>query len=240
MGAQIKYLGKCLLIEVSGKRILVIGDLHLGFEESLNESGILVSRRMFDEMVEELDGLFDEIGRVDEIVLLGDVKHAFGRVIRQEWNEVLKLIDYFSEKCDKIIIIKGNHDRAIELIARKRENVEVKDFYCCEEVCFLHGDRDFAGIYRDGIKYWIIGHGHPAVKIKEKGGVRIEKYKCFLIGKFKDKKVIIAPSFFDYSEGSDPRENDLRLAWKFDLRNFDVWIVSGLGVLEFGKLRKLI
>lgn len=238
---EIKYIGKCLLIEEKGRRILAIGDLHLGFEESMNESGILISRGMFDEMISEFDSIFDKIEGVDEIVLLGDVKHAFGRIARQEWNDVLKLIDYFSEKCGKLIIIKGNHDKIVEPILKKRENVKIMDFYLCGELCFLHGDRDFAEIYDKKIKYWVVGHGHPAVKIKETGGVRIEKYKCFLAGKFKDKKIIVVPSFFSYGEGSDPRENDLRMAWRFNLMDFDVWIIyKELEVLDFGKLGKLI
>lgn len=36
---KIEYIGKCLLINVDGKKILAVGDLHLGYEESLNLGG---------------------------------------------------------------------------------------------------------------------------------------------------------------------------------------------------------
>ena len=85
-------------------------------------------------------------------------------------------------------------------------------------------DKTFDRMLDRGIKYWIFGHGHPAVKITD--GVKIEKYKCFLSGKFKGREIIIVPSFFEYSEGSDPRENDLGMAWKFDLEKFNVWAVG--------------
>ena len=32
---MIKYIGKCLLVVENSEKILVIGDLHLGFEEVL-------------------------------------------------------------------------------------------------------------------------------------------------------------------------------------------------------------
>ena len=231
---MIEYIGKCVLID---KKILVVGDLHLGYEDSLNRSGVFVSRVMFNEMILYFDKVFEKIGKVKEIVLLGDVKHNFGGISEQEWGDTLRLLDYFSQKTKKIVIVKGNHDKIIEPIARKREIV-VKDYYIYNEYCFLHGDKDFEEIYDRKIKVWIIGHGHPAVKLRE--GVKIEKYKCFLEGEYKKKKIIIAPSFIEFSEGSDPRESELCLAWNFDLNKFNVKIVGGgLDVLDFGKLKDL-
>ena len=103
---------------------------------------------------------------------------------------------------------------------------------------FLHGDRDFKEVYDKKIKYWVVGHGHPAVRLSD--GMKVEKYKCFLVGCFRKKKVIIVPSFFVGNEGSDPRENDLGLAWNFDLKSFNVVVVGeNLEVFDFGKLRRL-
>lgn len=237
----IEYVGKCLLIKERGERILVVGDLHLGYEESLNRTGVYVSREMFKEMIKYFDLIFSKIGKVDKIVLLGDVKHDFGGILRQEWNDVLRLFDYFFEKIKKkgeIVIMKGNHDNILEPIIKKRENVEIKDYFIVNDIAFLHGDKDFKEIWDKKIKYLIMGHGHPAVKLREEKGVKIEKYKCFLVGRFKGKEIIILPSFFSYMEGSDPRESNLGLAWKFDYSKFNVKIVNvdDLKVLEFGRL----
>ncbi len=239
MMSKFEFIGKVLLAKEGGKKILAVGDLHLGYEEHMNRTGVFVSRKLFEEMIEHFDRVFEKIGRVDEIVLLGDVKHEFGEIMRQEWNDVLKLFEYFSSKCEKVVIVKGNHDRILEPIVRKNEKVELKDFYIAGETCFMHGDRQFVEIYDKNIKTWILGHAHPAAKISD--GVKIEKYKCFLVGKFEKKNVIIVPSFVEVSEGSDPRENDLGMAWDFSYEKFNVLIVSGDGfeVLDFGKLRKL-
>ncbi len=239
---KIKYVGKCLLIEEKGKKLLVVGDLHLGYEEVLNQSGVFVTREMFKEMINYFDRVFDRVGEVNYVVLLGDVKHAFGGILRQEWNDVFGLFDYLEDKLSrdgKIIIAKGNHDIALGPIVRKTRRVKIHDYFVVGKYCFAHGDVEYGGMLDKKIKCWIMGHGHPAIKLGDK--VRIEKYKCFLVGKYNRKDIIIVPSFFDYSEGSDPRENDLGMARDFDYDKFDVKIIDSgdLKVLDFGKLGKL-
>jgi len=232
----IEYVGKCLLIKERGERILVVGDLHLGYEESLNRTGVYVSREMFKEMIKYLDGVFAKIGEVDRVVLLGDVKHVFGGVLRDEWNGVLGLFEYLEEKCEEILIVKGNHDGVLEPIIRGKSKVRLLDYYIWGEYCFVHGDKKFGGMEKS--KVWVMGHAHPAVKISD--GVKVEKYKCFLVGRWKRKDVVVVPSFFEGNEGSDPRENDLGLAWDLNLKRFNVRIVGeNLEVLDFGELGKL-
>ena len=237
---MIKYIGKCLLVVENSEKILVIGDLHLGFEEVLNQSGILVGRKMFEEILFELSKIFEKVGKVNKIVLLGDVKHSFGKIVGQEWKEILDLIDYLNSKLNKngaLIIIKGNHDKILGPVVAKRD-LEIHDYFIFGKYCFLHGHRGFEEIYDRRVKSWILGHGHPAVKISE--GIKIEKYKCFLEGEFNKMKVVLVPSFFEYNQGSDPRENDLGYGFNFNLEKFNVKIVSDeLTVLDFGKLENL-
>lgn len=236
---NIKYFGKTLLVRADKKKILTIGDLHLGYEEHLNQTGVFVSRKMFGEMIEYLEKVFTKSGKVDEVVLLGDVKHDFGGISRQEWKDYLKLVEFLEKKCSKIIITKGNHDKILDFMTRKSEKVELRDYYLADDVAFFHGDRNFNEIYDKKIKIWVMGHAHPAVKITD--GVKIEKYKCFLVGKYEKREIIVVPSFIEANEGSDPRENDLGLAWGFDFDKFDVKVISdeSLEVLDFGTLRNL-
>src|SRR3989344_5087635 len=236
---KIEYIGKCLLVETKRKKILVIGDLHFGYDEAMRTGGVMLPNNLYDEIVNDMEKIFDELkGReIDEIVLLGDLKHQFGSISGSEWNDVLRFIDYLSERCKKIVIIKGNHDKIIDPIARKR-GIEVKEDYIVDGMCFLHGDNDFDGageIYYKRIKCWIMGHGHPAVTLREKKGVKTEKYKCYLVGKWKGKEIIIVPSFFPFNEGSDARDFDLGLAWEFGLDKFNVKVVNNenLKVLDF-------
>ena len=100
--ANVDYIGKCLLVETGDKVNLIVGDLHLGFEEALENSGSLVGRRMFREIVSELDEVFDEIEKrkkiVERVVFLGDVKHEFFALSKQESGDLTKLIDYLEIK----------------------------------------------------------------------------------------------------------------------------------------------
>lgn len=84
----------------------------------------------------------------------------------------------------------------------------------------------------------MLGHLHPAIKLRE--GTKIEKYKCFLSGKYEGKKVIILPSFAEAFEGVDVREIGGGLLWKFKLDRFKVAVVGErLNVLDFGELGKI-
>jgi uncharacterized protein len=245
---EVNFVGKCLLLENKNERVLVVGDLHIGYEEALEQNGIFIGRNSFNEMIREFDDVFDEVdkkfGKVGKIVLLGDVKHVFGRPERQEWDDVLKLFDYFLEKIGKggeIIVVKGNHDNYLANIAGKK-SVKVFDTFIWEGVGFIHGHKKNEGVLNEEIKIIFLGHFHPAITLKD--GAKEERYKCFLDGKWNGKRVIVVPSFSNYSEGGDVRDigvdRGMKDEWGFDLKKFDVKVVSErLKVLDFGKLGKM-
>lgn len=234
---MIKYIGKCLLIEEEGEKLLIVGDLHLGYEEALNQTGVFVSRTLFKEVLKEFDEIFGEIGNVDKVILLGDVKHDFGGILKQEWNDILDFIDYLNKRTKEVIITIGNHDTFVRFIANKRK-INIADYYIWKDYFFAHGDKDYPEIWDNKIKTIVIGHAHPAVRLKE--GVKEEKYKCFLEGEFKGKKWIILPSFLGASEGSDPRDGNNIVPWNIRFGNFEVYVIGEkLEVLNFGKLKDL-
>ena len=234
---NIKFLNKCVLIKEKSKNILVLGDLHIGYEESLNKIGVLVPRMQFKEMVDELREIFSDTGRVDEIVLLGDLKHEFGEISKQEWKEVTGILDLFKKWAKQIILIKGNHDTILGPIAKRKE-IEIKEFYVTEGICFLHGHKMYPECLDKKIKSIILGHRHPAVVLSDK--YKKERYKCFLVGKWKGKKVIILPSFFPFIEGSDiinVQESKLFISKKV-LNEFEVYVI-GKGIYKFDKLKNI-
>lgn len=243
---EIEYIGKCLLVETEGKgkkRILVIGDLHLGYEEVLNKSGVFVSRGLFEDLMNYLGEIFEEVGKVDEVVLLGDVKHDFGSILKQERNDSIKLINWILERVKRLIIVKGNHDSILEPVLRGKERVELLEYYCDDGMCFIHGDKDYDKIWESEIGIVVMGHVHPAIRLND--GVKSEKYKCFLKGKIKKdlkkRELIIVPSFSEHGGDLDVLNNEVELPWSLNLDKFEVKIVQegNLEVLDFGKLGKL-
>ena len=237
-----RFIGKCLFLDIESKKTLVIGDMHLGWEESMNKSGVLVSRQMYDEIIGDLDKVFDEVGKVDRVVLLGDVKHAFNGNSMQEWDDLNKLFEYLEEKCDDVLVCRGNHDNYLLNVSSKFTKVKVEEYFILGNAVFMHGNKDFPEIYGKNVKTWVMGHLHPAVKLREEDGVKEEKYKCFLEGEYKHKKIVVLPSFFPVIEGSDVHieGNLVTCPWDFDIKNWNVHIVADdLEVLDFGKLKNI-
>jgi hypothetical protein len=230
---MIDFVGKSLLIDRS---VLVLSDLHLGYGGALENSGVMVPVDVYQEIFSELEEIFNNVKKIETIVLLGDVKHVFGSILNREWNEVLKLFDYLQTKCERVVIVRGNHDNILAPLAEKK-NILIENVFIWKNYALFHGNKDFEEIHDKKINTWIMGHLHPAVTLVS--GAKSEKYKCFLDGKYKKKRVIVLPSFFPFSEGSDPRESG-GLVWKVNFNNFIVRIVGeDLNVLEFGKLKNI-
>lgn len=227
-------LGLGIWLEKS--RTLVISDLHIGYEEALNKQGIFVPRQQFKLTKELLAKMFSVV-KPEEIVINGDLKHEFGEISKQEWRDTLKFLDIISEKARRVVLVKGNHDTILLPLA-KRKGLEIVDFYFpYKETCITHGHK----VWKDKgflkAKILIIGNEHPAISIKE--GVKSEIYKCFLVGKWKKKVLIVMPSFLPIIEGTDiNREKLLSPYLQQNLSNFRVFVV-GDKIYEFGKLSKL-
>ncbi|MFH1212307.1 MAG: metallophosphoesterase [Candidatus Woesearchaeota archaeon] len=212
-------------------RILVIGDLHLGYEEALNKQGLLVPRFQYTEIIKRLEDIMKKVSP-DTVVINGDLKHEFGTISDQEWRQALNLIDFFAGK--KIIIVKGNHDTIIGPIA-DRKNVEVvKQFDIADEFTIVHGNF----IPEKMNRTVIIGHEHPAVTFPDRPD---EKYKCFLYGKYKRHKLVVMPSFNFVTAGTDVQREQLLSPFLHGqkLDGFDVFIVENSRAYRFGKLKNI-
>ncbi len=200
------------------KNILIISDLQLGYEEALESQGILLPRFQLKDIIERLDNIFMTVS-VEKVVINGDLKHEFGTITNQEWRDTLRLFDYLLTKVKEIIIIKGNHDLALEPIATKR-NIHVVDSYVIDNISILHGH--IIPLQLQDII--IIGHEHPAISFPE---LKTEKYKCFLKGPWQKKTLIVMPSFTPLTIGSDvTRERPLSPFLKHGVQNFHVFVVE--------------
>lgn len=225
---NIEIIDLCLYLKK--QRILVIADLHIGFEEMLNKEGILIPRHQLKDITARLNSIFSKC-RPKTIVINGDLKHEFGTISEQEWRDTLRMIDYLARE-GRLVLVKGNHDTILGPISKKR-NIELVDYYRTGDVLIAHGD----DIVDGKCKTLIIGHEHPAVSLKEAG--RVEKYKCFLKGKWKRKNLIVMPSMNTVTEGTDILEGELLSPYLHqNLNNFKVFIAADK-VYDFGKLKNL-
>jgi uncharacterized protein len=218
--------------------LLAITDLQLGYEEFLNQKGIFVPRSNFAEIMEKLEKLLQKLN--PKILLInGDLKHEFGKVSEQEWRETTKILEFAQKKCEKIILVKGNHDSAIWRIAEsKKMNVTESYFSEKEKALFLHGHKKpekklLAELNPETI---IIGHEHPAITISD--GVKNEKYKCFLLGKYEKKILIVMPSFNFVSMGTDVRREKTLSPLIKNIGSFECFVSEGK-IYNMGKIKNL-
>ncbi|MBI2541708.1 metallophosphoesterase [Candidatus Woesearchaeota archaeon] len=218
--------------------VLVIADVHIGYEEALNKRGILVPRLQFEDIINRMGGIFNKLKykKIGRIVVNGDLKHEFGTISEQEWRNTLKFLDLLAKHCSEIVLTKGNHDAILGPIAGKR-NVKIMDYLIVNGTLIVHGNKIPDAKALKGIKNIIIGHEHPAISLKD--GPRVEQFKCFLKGKYKGKNLIVQPSFNTIVEGTDILKDKILSPFlKQSLDNFEVYVVEDK-VYGFGKLKGL-
>ncbi len=220
---------------IKSEQVLVIGDVHLGYEESLSRQGVLVPRFQLKETIRRLDNILNKI-KVKEIIITGDLKHEFGKVLYTESRDTLEFLDFLLNKY-KVTIIKGNHDTTLSYISQKRD-IELKQYVKINDIFICHGDKTIDNIDFFSSRTIIIGHEHPAVSISKNS--RNEIFKCFLAGKYKDKELIVMPSFNVLIEGSDILREKILSPFlkKANLDDFEVYVVADK-IYDFGKLRNL-
>jgi len=217
---------------------LIISDLHLGYEQSLNTEGLMIPKFQFEKIMSRLE----EINRVSpskSIVINGDLKHEFGKITRQEWKEVNSFLRFLQDDFQEIVLIKGNHDNFIPYITKKLD-LEVKETFSIENVLLLHGHQlpeNLKSIKEDTL---IIGHEHPCIGLRS--GERVEKIKCFLKGEFKGKNLIVMPSFNFVSEGSDILHEKLLSPFlkSYPLDDFEAYGIENFEMFPFGKIKDII
>lgn len=206
-----EVIDRCLFLKRD--KILIIGDLHLGYEDGLMQLGTVVPRNQLNITIEILKRILNKTGKLNQIIFLGDVKHYFGKILKQERDDFRSIIELFNDflnKNGKIVITTGNHDKILIPITNKYENIKVLDNYVFNNILFIHGDqssvkKSYELIKNKDIDYIILGHFHPAYILRDKRSIKEEKYKCFLYGYSKEynKNVVFIPSFFPLIEGSD-------------------------------------
>ena len=223
---------------------LIISDVHIGFEEALNKQGMLVPRDHFPQLIKRMEGIFVQVdkkarGKLRHIIINGDLKHEFGRISEQEWRHTLKFLDFLGRHCHKVILVKGNHDTILGPIAQKR-NLEVHEHMTLRngEILIVHGDKLPSDDVFKQAKIIVIGHEHPSIALRS--GPRVEKYKCFYVGKYKKRQLIVLPSLNLLTEGSAlMHEEVLSPFLKEKIDDFEVFIVEDK-IYKFGKLKNVL
>jgi hypothetical protein len=215
------------------QKVLAVSDFHIGYEESLNARGILLPRHQFKDTKERLQKIFANLGtKPKKIIITGDLKYEFGTVNREERFGLTDLLRFLVKNCDKLIVLRGNHDKILGFL--QNEKLKVMSNLTLGNIFFTHGD----SLIETKASTIIVGHAHPAIKLSD--GLVAEKVKCFVRGKWKGKTLIVLPSFNLVTEGTDVLSERVLSPYINSAKKLEIFAVPEFGeVLYFGKLKNL-
>ena len=166
----------------------IIADLHLGFEGAMRKAGVAFPRVQIEEIRRSLERV---LKGVKEVVVAGDLKHEFSENLPHEWRDVEDFLRFLEEKGVEVILVRGNHDNYLKAIARKF-GIDVVEEYEVKGIGIIHGHR-----CKEEWERVIMGHEHPAVKVRVRGGVY--SYPCFL----RVEGYLVLPAMSPLLSGSD-------------------------------------
>lgn len=178
------------------ENVMVVADLHLGCEASLEHEGFSIPRVQTRKVAEYLTGAIRAHGP-DRLVIAGDLKHNFSRNLRQEWDDVSSFIGTLAGMVD-LEVVKGNHDNYLASILVEHRlalsmSVEVGSY------TITHGHVS-VGRTSDVI----IGHVHPSIALTDEVGARV-KHQCFLHEP--SRRFLVLPALSIVSPGVDVVRN---------------------------------
>lgn len=202
---------------------LIIADLHLGYEISMAREGFYLPR-VFQEVVESLKNLIEK-EKPKRLIINGDLKHSF----IPEWREREELRAFFENinpLVNEIVLIRGNHDVGVGWV--KKFGVDVLDELEVGEWKLVHGHKLVEG------EKFIIGHEHPAIRIRDEVGATI-KTPAFLIG----ERLIVVPAFSPWAYGNDVFREVVSPFMHAIKEDFRVLVPLEEELLDFGRLSKL-
>lgn len=172
---------------------LLLADLHIGYEATLENEGFSMPRFQTLEMLARLQMALE---RFDPTIVVvdGDLKHNFQRNLSAEWNGVERFVDEISGRV-KLVVIKGNHDNYLATILSKR-GIHIKKDVVIGNLKIAHG-HETRSPWEGGM---ILAHEHPAMRLRESTGASV-KIPCFLY--CAESNRLVLPAFSPLALGSD-------------------------------------
>ena len=208
------------------KNTAIIADLHLGFENVMQDYGVAFPRMQIKDILESVENLVGKYS-IERLIIAGDFKHEFSRNLPYEWEDVELFLRTFSGI--KIEVVRGNHDNFLAAILAKH-GVELKEEIKVDEWTIVHGHKEC------NAEKIIMGHEHPAVKIR-RGGVY--NFPCYLHVRG-EREIIVLPAFSPLMSGSDVLSIDSFLSPILDvnIEEIEVYAVDE-DVVYLGRVRDL-
>lgn len=238
-------MGELPVAYIRKYRILILADVHIGFEEDVSLRGGYLPRFQLKNALRILEEAFSSVS-VESVVFAGDIKHLFNTLGRLEKTELLELLTYVRKHVNNIVVVRGNHDNFLSIMKRWVD-FELVDKYMVTPYIVIHGHRDLGEeLGSQSWEYMIMGHEHPSIALRDPVGI-VGKFSCFLVGDMAmaNRKVIVLPAVGAYQTGSKvslSRETYLSPILKeyVHIETLKPIVVgSDIGLVEFPALKNL-
>jgi len=223
-----------LVIENSEK-ILVVADLHIGWERAWSESGIYVPSQA-DKLRKKLLSIVER-HKPDRLILLGDIKQAITRVSMEEWQEIPKFFEALQEHLNEVIVIRGNHDGDLEPLTPSTIRIHPSSGMTI-------GSNPRIGLFH--------GHAWPSpevlsseILVKTNGDPQ-EAFRLKTGLHVGDSRLIILPAFNDLVGGVSINRLETRLLGPIlrsrgvDVESAEVYLLDGTYLGKTGQLQKYL
>ncbi|HIH75745.1 MAG TPA: metallophosphoesterase [Methanomassiliicoccales archaeon] len=222
------FNGRCAMLLRS--RALVLGDMHLGIEASLELEGMQLPRAQARESKRRIDELV-EADPPKRIVVLGDLKHEFSRNLDQEWSQVRGMLEHLGSIAE-VTVVRGNHDNYLATITSSL-GLDLVDEVVVDGIHLSHGHIANPG------RPLIQGHEHPSARLFDGVGGYV-KLPAFLY--HQQAEVLVLPAFSPLASGNDVStllagdvlSPGLR---ELDMGEAQVIGCSDIGLIRLGKVR---
>ncbi len=160
-----------LLLRRKSERVVVIGDLHIGWEVTLARQGIHVpsqTSKLLERTIQVID-----VCKPNKLILLGDVKHTVARVEMEEWRDVPDFFEKISKLVSDIEVVPGNHDGNLEPLTPSNVKIlQSTGTILWNSIGIFHGHA-WPSPELLACDSLIMGHLHPVVMFKDVLGFRI-------------------------------------------------------------------
>jgi len=160
------------LVKTKKTRVLVVADLHIGWEIVLSEKGIHVPTQM-PKLLQKLKTLIN-LYKPEKLLIIGDVKHTVATAEISEWHDVPDFFTELKPLVKEIQVIRGNHDGNLDPLLPEGIKTLPSSGTIVDDVGFFHGHR-WPSPALLKCKTIVMGHIHPVVVFRDPAGFRITR-----------------------------------------------------------------
>lgn len=161
-----------LLLKTREGKVLVVADLHLGFEKKLAFKGINLPTQS-TRTLQSLTKMINQV-KAEKIVIVGDVKHGVAKILPYEWIDIPRFFEKLVKQVREVLLIPGNHDAGLaSLLPSEVKVTSSRGLYLKDDKIYLMHGHTWPNVEAFHSNILIMGHQHLTFELKDDSGLRV-------------------------------------------------------------------